>query len=144
MLLSLNITEMVMKSGLNCDLIAFNVWKSHKANNKILRAWKVMMVLKCFELAELALLKMTFNEGAFLGNSTESILPLHLVGFFFSVTEKIWNKKAWNGIFAFVFVCSKNTQLFLRDVLYFFVQDFSFSHVCSWLSLRSAIFLNMF
>lgn len=103
MLSSLNITEMVMKSGLNCDLIAFNVWKSHKANNKIRRAWKVMMVLKCFQLAELALLKMTFNEGAFLGNSTESILPLHLVGFFFSVTEKICNKKAWNGIFAFLF-----------------------------------------
>lgn len=103
MLLRLNITEMVMKSGLNCDLIALNVWKSHKANNKILRAWKVMMVLKCFELAELALLEMTFNEGAFLGNSRESILPLHLVGFFFSVTEKICSKKAWNGIFAFVF-----------------------------------------
>lgn len=103
MLSSLNITKMIMKSGLNCDLIAFNVWKSHKANNKILRAWKVMMVLKCFELAELALLKMTFNEGAFLGNSTESILPLNLVGFFFSVTEKICNKKAWDGIFTFVF-----------------------------------------
>lgn len=53
-----------------------------------------MMVLKCFELAELALLEMTFNEGAFLGNSRESILPLHLVGFFFSVTEKICSKKA--------------------------------------------------
>lgn len=53
-----------------------------------------MMVLKRFELAMLALLKMTFNESVFLGNSTESILLLHLVGFFFSVTEKICNKKA--------------------------------------------------
>lgn len=41
----------------------------------------------------LALLKMTFNESAFLGNSTESILPLQLVGFFFPVTEKIRSKK---------------------------------------------------
>lgn len=74
---------MVMESSLNRDPSAFNVWKSHKANNKILSVWKVMMVLERFELAMLALLKMAFNESAFLGSSTEFILPLHLVGFFF-------------------------------------------------------------
>lgn len=95
-------TEMVMKSSLDCDLSTFNVWKSHKANNKILRTWKVMMAPKRSELAMLALPKMTFNESGFLGNSTESVLPLHLVGFF-GYRENTYYKKAWSGIFAFVF-----------------------------------------
>jgi len=49
-----------------------------------------MMVLKRFELAMIAVLKMTFNESAFLGNSIESILLLHLAGFFhFSYRENM-------------------------------------------------------
>lgn len=112
----------VMELSLNCDLSAFYVWKSHKANNKILRAWKVMMVLKHFELAMLVLLKMSFNEIAFLGKSTESIPCLCFVGFFFPVMVRhVTKKKVWNGIFAFVFnSSSKNTCSYHRAVLFFF------------------------
>lgn len=52
-----------------------------------------MMVLKRFELAVLAVLKMSFNERAFLGKSTESISSLHLVGLFFPVTQRRAAKK---------------------------------------------------
>lgn len=52
-----------------------------------------MMVLKRFELAVLAVLKMSFNEPAFLGKSMESISSLHLVGFFFPVTQRYATKK---------------------------------------------------